>query len=168
MHSAQLRQMVPAAVAAVAAFAAIAACGGSSDELSAEQFRHDANKVCRDVEEHLDRVQGTVPTSADQAEKQAQAIVDLSDQALGNLRRIDPPEEIKPTYDRYLDARQRAIGFVEDARDAAADKDNEGYARAKRRLAAGQPSRRALALRLDLGDCSRVSVPDTLKRPNGG
>jgi TolA-binding protein len=156
------------AAVGAAAIAAIAGCGGGSDELSAEQFQRDANKVCRDVEDQLDRVQGTIPTSADQAEKQAQAIVDLSEQALDNLRRIDPPEELKPTYDRYLDARERATGFVEDARDAAADKDNDGYARAKRRLAAGQPDRRALALRLNLNACSRVSVPDSLKRPNGG
>jgi hypothetical protein len=148
-----------AGVACAAAIAALGACGGGGDSVSPQQFKAEANKVCREVEDHLDRIQKTMPTSADQAEKQAAAIVDVSDQALGNLRRIDPPEDLKPTYERYLGAREKAIGFIEDARDAAADNDSNAYVRAKRRLAAAQPMRRQLALLLDLNACSRPSVP---------
>ena len=146
-------------VLGVAAIAAVAGCGGGGDSVSPEQFQSEANKVCRDVEGQLDKIQQTMPTSADQAEKQADAIVDVSEQALGNLRKIKPPEDLKATYERYLDEREKAIAFVEDARDAAAENDSNAYVRAKRRLAAEQPSRRALALKLNLSACSRVSVP---------
>jgi hypothetical protein len=159
MGSARLWQWVLALAAGAAAVAAIAGCGGGGESVSPQRFQSEANKVCRDVEGQLDKIQQTMPTSADQAEKQADAIVDVSQQALDNLRRIDPPEDLKPTYERYLAEREKAIGFVEDARDAAADNDSDAYVRGKRRLAAGQPSRRALALKLNLSDCSRVSVP---------
>jgi hypothetical protein len=159
MGSARLRQRVLAAAVGAAAIAAIGGCGGDGGSVSPQQFQSEANKVCRDVEGQLNKIQQTMPSSADQAEKQADAIVDVSQQALDNLRRIDPPEDLKPTYQRYLDEREKAIGFVEDARDAAAENDSDAYARGKRRLAAGQPNRRALALQLKLSACSRVSVP---------
>lgn len=145
-------------LAVTAAIAALAGCGGGSS-VSPEEFQSQANKVCRDIERQLDRIQETAPVTADQAEEQAQAAVDVSGQALDNLRQIDPPEDLRSNYDRYLEEREQAIGFIEDAREAAADNDSDAYVRAKRRLAAGQPTRRQLALELDLSACSRPSLP---------
>ncbi len=153
--------MIRTAVAMLAALVAaglLASCGGG-DSATPDQFRADANKVCRDLERNLDRIQRRLPQTADQAEEQASAIVDVSQQALDNLRKVDAPGELSGTYDRYLKARERAIGFAEDSRDAAADNDADGYARGKRHLAAGQPQRRREALQLGLGACSRLSVP---------
>ena len=139
------------------AISALSGCGGG-DSASPEQFRADANKVCRDLERNLNRIQSRVPRTADQAEKQASAIVDVSQQALDNLRKIEAPDQLSDAYDSYLNARERAIGFAEDSRDAAADNDADAYVRGKRRLAAGQPERRKQALQLGLGACSRPSV----------
>jgi hypothetical protein len=146
-------------LAAIAAAGLLASCGGG-DSATPEQFRADANKVCRDLERNLDRIQRRLPQTADQAEEQASAIVDVSQQALDNLRKINAPDELSDAYDRYLNARERAIGFAEDSRDAAADNDADAYARGKRRLAAGQPERRREALGLGLNACSRPSVPN--------
>jgi hypothetical protein len=142
----------------VSAAALLSSCGGG-DSATPDQFRADADKVCRDLKHNLDRIQLRLPQTADQAEEQASAIVDVSQQALDNLRKIDSPEELGDAYDRYLNARERAIGFAEDSRDAAADNDADGYVRGKRRLAAGQPERRREALKLGLSACSRPSVP---------
>jgi hypothetical protein len=151
---------IKAAAGCLAALAigAPLACGGSSST-TPEQFRADANKVCHDLEANLNRIQGRLPQTADQASKQASAIVDVSQQALDNLRKIDVPDEDKAAYDHYLNDRDRAIGFAEDSRDAAANNDADGYARGKRRLAAGQPQRRKEALQLGLNACSRPSIP---------
>jgi hypothetical protein len=146
------------AALAAAAAVALGSCGDGS-EVSPQEFQTEANRVCRDVERELDRIQEMPPRTAEQAEEQADALVDVSDQALDNLRQIDPPEELEQTYERYLSAREEAIGFIEEAREAAADKDSQAYVRAKRDLAAGQPTRRQLALQLELSDCSRPSLP---------
>jgi hypothetical protein len=66
---------------------------------------------------------------------------------------------LKAAYQRYLTAREKAVGLITDARDAAGNNDATAYAQAKTRLAAGQPYRRQLALALGLGVCSRPSVP---------
>jgi hypothetical protein len=150
MKGARRRIGLIAATAAV-----LASCGG--DSTSPEEFRADANKVCRDAMRELDRIQATPPRTADQAEEQAEAILDVSEQALDNLEKIDAPDDLADGYERYLRSREEAIGFIEDARDAAADNDASAYVRAKRRLAAKQPTRRQLALEIGLDDCSLPS-----------
>jgi hypothetical protein len=158
MSTTDLRSRLLAILIAAAAILLLGSCGGDSSS-SPKQFQTEANQVCKDAEQQLDRIQRTAPRTADQAEKQAAALVDVSKQALDNLHQIEPPDDLKPAYDRYLSAREKAVGFIEDARDAAADNDAGAYARAKRRLAADQPSRRQLALRVGLHLCSRPSLP---------
>lgn len=148
----------PALLAAAAAIALLSACGGG-DSVAPQEFQAEANRVCRDVEQQLDRIQQTDPRTADQAEEQAAALVDVSEQALGNLRRIEAPDDLQSNYDRYLDSREEAVGLIEDAREAAADNDSDAYVQAKRRLAEQQPTRRQLALQVGLGSCSRPSLP---------
>lgn len=145
-------------LAGAAAIAVLVSCGDDGSP-SVTEFRADANRVCRDAERELDRIQSTAPNSASQAEEQARAVADVSQKALDNLRKIEPPEELKASYDRYLAAREEGIGFIEESRDAAADNDIEAYVRGKTRLAEGQPARRQLALELGLGSCSRPSLP---------
>ena len=107
--------------AGLAALVALGGCGGGGGSVSPTDFQAEANHVCRDAQDQFDRIVRATPRTADQAEKQAAALVDVSDQALDNLRRIEPPDDVKDAYERYLDARAKAIGFIEDARDAAAD-----------------------------------------------
>ena len=158
MNRSVLIRTAAVTLAVAAAAASLGACGGG-DSATPEQFRADANKVCRDLEHNLNRIQSRLPRTADQAEKQASAIVDVSQQALENLHKIEAPDQLSDAYDQYLNARERAIGFAEDSRDAAADNDADAYVRGKRRLAAGQPERRKEALQLGLGACSRPSAP---------
>lgn len=153
-----LTRRVALSVAGAIALAAVAGCGGDSGA-TLKEFRADANRVCRDVERQLDRIQRTQPVTAAQAEEQAEAVLDVSEQALSNLRKIEPPDDLEAAWNRYLDDREQAIGFIEEAREAAADSDTEAYAGAKRRLARGQPARRELALQMELGRCSRPSRP---------
>ncbi|MEK6278519.1 MAG: hypothetical protein AABM29_10965, partial [Actinomycetota bacterium] len=142
--------------ALAAATTALSACG--SDELSVDDFTKQADKVCRDNQEEFSSIQGTPPKTADQAEAQAEALIEVADQALDELRSLSPPEDIAATYDRYLEARERALGYLEDGRDAAAANDPKAYAAAKRKAAAGQAARLALARDVGLRDCSRPSV----------
>jgi hypothetical protein len=137
------------------AAAALTACGGGGTTTASRDFQVEANRVCRNAEAQLNRIQSTHPQTADQAEKQAAALVDVSQQALDDLHQIEPPAALKAGYERYLSSREQALGFIEDARDAASDNDALGYDRAKRRLSVQQPLRRQLALRIGLRDCSR-------------
>ena len=138
--------------------ASLATCGGGGDTTPPDQFQAEANQVCKDAQQQFDRILRANPRTADQAEKQAAALADVSQQALDNLRQIDPPSEVQDTYNRYLDSREAAIGYINDAKDAAADHDGTAYAQAKRKTATTQPQRRKLALASGLKSCSVPSV----------
>ena len=89
--------------AGLAALVAVGGCGGGGGSVSPTDFQAEANHVCRDAQDQFDRIVRATPRTADQAEKQAAALVDVSDQALDNLRRIEPPDDAKDAYERYLD-----------------------------------------------------------------
>jgi hypothetical protein len=148
-----------AGIAYAAAIAVLASCGGSSNQsVSPQQFRSEANQVCKDSQQQFDRIQETQPRTADQTEKQAAALADVSQQALDHLHQIETPADLKALYNRYLAAREKDLGFIEDGRGAAASKDINAYVRATHRAAAQAPVRRQLALQLGLRLCSRPSV----------
>ena len=144
------------AAALVAVSIAMSAC--DSDDGSAEDFAKSADRICRENQREFAEIQRTPPKTADQAEKQAEALIDVSQQALEELSELSPPEESAAAFDRYLEAREKAVGYLEDGRDAAAANDPKAYAAAKRKTAAQQASRLTLARRLGLQDCSRPSV----------
>jgi hypothetical protein len=131
-------------------------CGGDSG--SAAGFVTEANRICAQTQREFARIQRRPPRSAEQAVGQAEALADVSSKALDELRSLEPPGDSSQTYDRYLKARETALGYIEDGRDAAADKDVEAYARAKRRAAESQATRLQLARGAGLRRCSTPGV----------
>jgi len=160
MRTARPNPRLAAGIACAAAIAALASCGGSSNSgsVSPREFQSEANQVCQDSQQQFDRIQRIQPHTADQTEKQAAALADVAQQALDNLHQIEPPSDLKAVYSRYLAAREKDLGFIQDGRDAAASKDINAYLRATRRAAGQAPVRRQLALQLGLHFCSRPSV----------
>ena len=146
-----------AAATVVAAAALVSACGGSST-VSGEEFVSQADRVCRQNQQQFDRIQRKPPRTASQAKAQAEALVGVAQDALDELRDLTPPDDAQKAYDRYLAARERALGFLEDGRDAAAANDPKAYAAAKSKAAAQQASRLQLARAVGLTVCSRPSV----------
>jgi hypothetical protein len=66
-----------------------------------------------------------------------------------------PPEGSAAAFDRYLEAREEAIGFLEDGLAAAQREDAAAYAQAQADVADGQVERAQLAQQVELGECSR-------------
>ena len=144
--------------AVVPAAAAIVLFGCGSGGGSSDTFFGSAERICRENEREFVKIQRTAPISAEQAEKQAQALIDVAQRALDELRDLSPPDDTTAAYQRYLKARERALGYLEDGRAAAAANDPKAYAAAKRKAAADQANRLSLARRAGLRDCSRPTV----------
>jgi hypothetical protein len=141
----------------VVAMALVCGCGGDS-ELSRDDFVAEADRVCEQTSGEFARVQRVPPTSAKQAEKQVQALIDVERGALEELRNLEPPAGLRSRYERYLESRDRALGFLEDGREAASNNDPQAYNAAKREAAAEQAQRLQLARRVGLRRCSRPSL----------
>jgi hypothetical protein len=74
---------------------------------------------------------------------------------------LEPPEERRKAFERYLAARADAIGLLEGGLEAAEREDAQAYAQAQADVAAGQVERAELAREVGLGDCSRPLTGDT-------
>src|SRR3954449_3235099 len=135
-------------------------CGGGGDttSLSQQGFVARANEICRQAQQEFDQIQRTPVSTPEAAERQVDALIGVSQQALDDLRGIEPPADLLSRYQRYLAARERALGFLEDGRDAAGDRNAEAYLRAKRRVSAEQGTRLQLARAVGLSACSRPSI----------
>lgn len=147
-------------VLGLAAAALFTGCGEEEDSTTVDEtgFVREADTVCRQNQAEFNRIQRTGTSTPEQAERQVQALIDVSEQAVEELRKLSPPEELRPPLDRYLAARADAIAILEQARQAAAESDFPAYLEAKRRVSAGAGERLRLARALGLRQCSRPSI----------
>ncbi len=149
------RPLAPAFLAASIAAAASAGCGGGPEQLSAEELVERGDPICREVQARFDEVQAAPLTSATAGEKQAEELIDVAEGAQQDLRDLEPPEEIRDTYQSYLDSREEVSDQLEEGREAAARNDGSAYGRAQEKAAAGAPERQRLARQLGFTVCSQ-------------
>ena len=97
-----------------AAALALAACGGASRE----DFAGEANAVCRDVEEDIERINQGRVTSLEQAQQRVQTLSDKLDEAVRRLRGVELPggEEGEPA-EAYVNEFTRRAEVAGDALD---------------------------------------------------
>lgn len=143
-----------------AACAALAGCGDGGQEaaLARSEFVARADQVCRQAQRQFDRAQRNAPATPEQIERQLAALIDVSRQALTDLEALAPPPSLRRGYERYLAARDRALGLLEDGRDAVAARDAAAYLDAKRRVSSELATRLGLAREVGLRACSRPSL----------
>jgi hypothetical protein len=150
--------------------AAIAGCGPFGDDddadgggggtLTAEQFAHQGDEICASSQGQVAEVQRHPPTSRQESVRFAGSLIEIFDEEVARLRELDPPENRQIAFDRYLDAREEAIGLLERGRQAAEENDPRGYADAQAEVASGQVQRAELAREAGLTGCSRPLTGD--------
>jgi hypothetical protein len=159
------------AVALLAA-AALAGCGpfgGDGGEDGAKpageaEFVRGGDEICRAAQVQVAEVQRDPPTSRAESVRFAQELIAIFEDEVAQLAALEPPGERRAELDRYLDAREEAIGFLEDGRAAAEQNDAEGYANAQAEVAANQVERAQLARQVGFSECS-ATPPAT--QPHG-
>jgi hypothetical protein len=154
--SARIAGLASSLVLAAATGFGCGAGGGETTSLSGSDFVDRANEICRQARAEFDQIQRTAASTPEAAQDQVDALIGISEQALEDLRQIEPPAEQLSNYQEYLAARERALGFLEDGREAAGDRDARAYLRAKRRASAEQAARLELARQLGLDACGRT------------
>jgi hypothetical protein len=128
--------------------------GGEGGVTGEEEFASRGDEICSDAQERVAEAQRDLPTSRQESVRFAESLIDIFVQEVGELRALDPPEDQREAFDRYLDARDEAIGFLRVGLEAAERNDPEAYADAQAEAAAGQVERAELAQRAGLRECS--------------
>ena len=145
--------VVPPAIAV----AALAGCGDGSNEVSAAELVTMGDSICSQERNRFDEIQAAPLTSASVGAEQAGELLEVAEDAQAELRDLEPPEEIRETYERYLDARDRVSDLLARGKEAAEDKDGAAYGKAQETAAAGAPERAKLARELGFRVCSQAA-----------
>jgi ABC-type glycerol-3-phosphate transport system substrate-binding protein len=114
------------AILATLSAAVLAACGGgdaSSERLSEEEFREQANAICTDYNEQIADLGS--PTSPEDIPDYVERGIPIIQEGIAKLRELNPPEDMADDYDRMLDETEKTIPVARQLSEAAADEDAE-------------------------------------------
>lgn len=146
-----------AALASVVVWAAaISACGGG--EASVEDFRSEANAICREGEEALGGL--GEPSSPDQVDEQLDLVLGELDSAEGRFQDLELPggdqgEQAARFVELFSERSDAGRSAIDDLRGAIEAQDQQGLQRAGQRLQAldEDGELEGIAGELDLEEC---------------
>jgi hypothetical protein len=98
----------------------IAGCGGD-DRLTREEFVSEAEAICEEFDQRLEDVPD--PESADDVERYVDEARPVIEDGLGELRALQPPEELEEQWDELMDRNDEALEVLDDLSEAAASAD---------------------------------------------
>src|SRR4051794_6961141 len=144
------RLLCPLVVSLVAGLLGGCGGGGGSEPVSAGELVQKADAICAAEQTSFDRVQAHAPPSAKVAAEQTGELIDATQTASSKLRDLEPSDRLKAPYDRYLEARDRALDRMKHGQDAADEADSAAYGAAQAAVAREAPERNKLARALGL------------------
>ena len=143
-------------IAAIAASLAAAGCGGSTGPVSSGELVEQADELCSEEQRRFDEIQQEPPATADAAIEQTDELLEVAKETYEGLDEIDPPSDLRPAYERYLEARRQGqLELIERGREAAERHDRVGYGTAQEKSIEGTRERRRLARAVGLEVCGR-------------
>jgi hypothetical protein len=132
----------------------LAGCGGG-DELTRGEFIARADALCEVGRESFAGLQSRPPRDSEAAARLTAELIEISEEELGELDELEPPDDLRAPMGDYLSAREDALELFRRGHDAAERGDTRAYAEAQRQAAAGQVERLRLARGIGLERCSR-------------
>jgi hypothetical protein len=98
----------PVAVTALAVLA-LAGCG---DGLSADEYRREAGRICREASRTADRVARPRAQSAGAVAGFLERLVDANERVIGGFEELEPPAELEGPHDELLAENRRGVEVV--------------------------------------------------------
>ena len=131
-------------------------CGDGPEQVSAEELIAKGDEICRLGQERFAEIQGDPPANSSDAVDQTERLIEEFEDELIALRELEPPEELRAPYDRYLEARGRVLEFLRRGRDAADAQDSQGYIEAQAGVVKRAAERQRLAQAVGFQTCSKT------------
>jgi hypothetical protein len=128
--------------------------GGGSEQVSAAELVQKADAICAKERSSFDRIQAHPPPNASIAADQTGELIQATEDANSQLSDLKPPDDLQSAYERYLEARERAVDQMKRGKDAADDQDSADYGAAQAAVARDATQRRKLAQALGFKVCS--------------
>jgi hypothetical protein len=150
--------MRPAAAVLVFAVAFLAACNGA-DTMTKQDLIARGDAACQKREKRFAEIQAKPPTSAQDAEDQTAKLIAASEQELSVLKDLKAPDDLQPKLDRYIAAKEEAVGFLEEGLEAAKEENEQAFGEARAKTGKDQVKRLKLAREVGFKECSRPTRP---------
>ena len=149
--------LLAALVGALAGFAFFLLHRDGGTELSpgARHLIAQADEICAESRGVYIRASAHPPRDTGQAARQADHLGRISNQALAQMRRLNPPPELAQEWRGYLALRAIQVRRLELAARAARRSNVNAYEAQFRKIAAGAPRRTEAAQAIGLHQCSR-------------
>ena len=141
-------------IAISAAALVLGGCGGGNgggEEMTADEFRQQADAICAEFEGRLDDLGR--PESLDDLQNFVSEAVPIIEEGNAQLQELNPPDELQEQWDRAMEINNEQLETVRDLREAVEDGDQ---ARVQELIEAGNESNAEadqLAADLGLEDC---------------
>jgi hypothetical protein len=149
-------RLIGSGIALAAAALAVAGCGDGPHDVTAEELVSEGDQICRLGQERFTEIQEDAPANSSEAAEQTDLLIEESEDELNALRDLEPPDELLEPYNRYLEARGRALEFLRRGRDAAEKQDSQAYIEAQDEVAKGAKERQTLAQAVGFQVCSKA------------
>lgn len=124
------------------------------DAPSGEEFVQRGDEICASAQDQVAELRREPPTNPAQSARFTQELIGISEEEVAQLEDLEAPEERQDVFERYLRAREQAIGFLHEGLEAAKSEDAAAYAEAQANVAKGQVERAELAQQVGFRECS--------------
>jgi hypothetical protein len=149
--------MIRKALMTVAAAAVLGAagCGGddSNKTLSYSDFSNQANEICKSSNEKSAGAKLTNDLQADATVLDEQ--IPNVESALADFKELNPPEELKADFDRFVSISEQQLANAKKARDAAKAGDKAGFVAALKATAPLQSQSHEAGSKLGAAECAK-------------
>jgi hypothetical protein len=124
-------------------------------ELTRGELIARGDEICSRAHDAFTELQRRPLRTASQAAELTDQLIDIAADEADQIEALNWPPEIDAEIDEYVAARQEGIEAMHAGRDAAEDRDAEGYTRSQAEVADTQHERREIARRIGFAICSR-------------
>jgi hypothetical protein len=117
-------------VVAAVAVLGVAGCGGDDDSnktLSYSDFSNQANEICKDSNEKSAPLDSKFTGKATEDAALFDELIPQIEEARDEFAKLEPPEELKATFDGFLATTDQQIANAKKAQAAAKAGDQAGY-----------------------------------------
>jgi len=101
----------------------VAGCGGENERLSRAEFVDRATAICARAEERIG--EPAEPRSVDELATYAREARAITEEGVGDLRELEPPEPLEGGFDRYLESADEVVDLLGELERAAGAGDEE-------------------------------------------
>jgi hypothetical protein len=142
-------------VVAAAAVLGVAGCGGgdSNKTLSYSDFSTQANDICKSANQKSQGAKLSNDLKAD-ATVLDQQITNV-ESALADFKKLNPPDELKPDFDKFLSISDQQLASAKKARDAAKAGDKAGFVAALKSAQPLQAQSHEAGSKLGAAECAK-------------